>query len=149
MKTLPKLVLIAVIGSLEAGCSSGDSTGTELANIVGSWHATTAVVTSVANPTTTSNLIALGATIQVTFNANLTYSSTTNVPGQGADVSTGTYIQTATQLTLHNDQSSGGDITTFSLALNGATLSLTGGTPFTFDFGAGEVPARFDLTLVH
>lgn len=148
MRTLEKLGLIAVVGGLGAGCS-GDSTGTVQADLVGTWHANTAVVTSVANPATSANLIALGATIQITFSANLNYSSTVTLPGQAAEVSNGTYVQTATQLTLHSDQASGGDTITFSLALSGGTLTLTGGSPFTFDFGAGEVPATFNLTLVH
>ena len=148
MKIVRKLVLIGAVGGLGAGCS--DSTGSsDLPDIVGSWHATTAVVTSVANPATSANLIALGATFQIVFNANLTYSSTVNFPGEPVDISTGTYVVTATQLTVHNDQSSGGDIITFSLSLSGGTLTLTGGTPFSFDFGAGDVPATFNLTLVH
>jgi len=147
MKTLQKLVLAGVVGGLGAGCSS-DSTGTSLPEIVGSWHATTAVVTSVANPATTANLIALGATVQIVFNANLTYTSTVTLPGSAPEVSTGTYVETAIQLTL-TDSSQSGEVVTFSLAVSGGTLMLTGGTPFTFDFGAGDVPARFNLTLVH
>lgn len=147
MKTIGKLLLVAWVGSAGAACGS-DSTGTSLANIVGTWHATTAVVTSVANPSTSANLIALGATLQIVFSANLTYNSTINLPGNAPEVSTGTYVETATQLTLH-DASSSGDIVTFSLAQSGGTLLLTGGTPFTFNFGSGDVPAKFDLTLVH
>ena len=148
MKAIGKLALLGVLGGLGAGCSE-DSTGTELPNIVGTWHATSAVVTNVASPTTTVNLVTLGATIQVVFNANLTYSSTVNIPGEAAEVSTGTYVVTATQLTLHDDQPSGGDTVVFSLALGGGTLTLTGGSPFSFDFGAGEVAATLALTLVH
>ena len=148
MRLAGKLVLAGVIGSIGAGCGS-DSTGANgLPNIVGTWHASSAVVTSVANPATSSNLIALGASLQVVFNANLTYTSTVTIPGQAADVSNGTYVETATTLSLH-DAVNPADVVTFSLAVNGAALVLTGGSPFTFDFGAGDVPARFDLTLVH
>jgi len=148
MRFVRKLVLVGVVGGLGAGCS-GDSTGTSLPDLVGTWHATTAVVTSVANPGTSVNLIALGATLQITFNANLSYTSTITVPGEAPEVSNGTYVETANQLTLHDNSSSGSDTIVFGLGLSGGTLSLTGGTPFTFNFGAGEVPARLDVTAVH
>ena len=145
MNSIRTLLLVGVVGGLGAGCSE-DSTGTSL-NIVGSWHATSAVVTEVANPANTANLIALGATVQIVFNANLTYSSTFTFPGQGAQTSTGTYVLTATQLTMQDDQASGGEVITFAIAQSGGTLLLTGGTPFDFDFGAGEVASKLDVTL--
>ena len=147
MKSIGTLALIGLIGSAAAACKD-DTTGTSIPDIVGSWHATTAVVTNVATPAVSVNLIALGATLQITFTASLNYTSTINLPGQQAEVSTGTYVETATQLALHDGQNPS-NVVTFSLASSGGTLTLSGGTPFTFDFGAGEVPARLDVTLVH
>lgn len=147
MRMIGKLVLAGAIGGLAGGCS-GDSTGTSLPELVGTWHATTAVVTSVANPATSANLIALGASLQIVFRADLSYTTTTSLPGNGAEVSTGSYVETATQLVLHGDPGSGGEVTSFSLSLSGGSLLLTGGA-LNFDFGGGEVPAKLDLTLVH
>ena len=148
MKRIGTLALIGLLGSAAAACKD-DTTGTSIPNIVGTWHATSAVVTNVATPAVSVNLIALGATLQITFTSSLNYTSTINLPGQPAEVSSGTYVETATQLTLHDTQASTNPTVTFSLAMSGGTLSLTGGSPFTFDFGAGDVAARLDVTLVH
>ena len=147
MKSFRTLALIGLIGSAGAACKD-DTTGTSIPDIVGTWHGTTAVVTNVATPAVSVNLIALGATLQITFTSSLNYTSSINLPGQPAEVSSGTYVETATQLSLHDSQNPT-DVVTFSLALSGGTLSLTGGSPFTFDFGSGELPARLDVTLVN
>jgi lipocalin-like protein len=140
-------MLVGVFSSAVLGCGS-DSTGSETVNLVGTWHATHAQATSIAHPATTLNLIAAGVTLQVVFTANHTFTSTSTFPGNAPEISTGTYTQTATKLTLTNDQNSGGDVVVFDLALNAGTLSLTGAN-IGFDFGAGEEASRLDLTLVH
>lgn len=149
MQSLKTFVLVGVVGSGVLGCKSDEVNGTQLIDLTGAWHATQAQVTSVANPLLTANLILAGLTLQVVFGANHTFTTTTTLPGNPPETDTGTYTQTATTLTLTNDQSSGGEVIVFGLAVNNSgALVLTGGS-IPFDFGAGEVASRLDVTLVH
>jgi hypothetical protein len=100
------------------------------------------------NAASTIDIVAIGAVLQVTFNANLTFVTTATFPGEAPEVTTGTYTVTATKLTITNDQNSGGEVMVFDVALNSGTLLLTNGA-IDFDFGAGEVASKLDLTLVH
>src|SRR4026207_1918849 len=72
MKAIGKLALLGVLGGLGAGCSE-DSTGTELPNIVGTWHATSAVTLIEASPTPTVIMRVRSVTRSVPIIANLTY----------------------------------------------------------------------------
>ena len=147
MRSVRKLVLVGVCAGAVLGC--GDSgTGPAPVNLVGTWHATSLRVTSVAHPANTVDLHAVGVTLQVVFTSNHTFTSTFTSPGNAPDVSTGTYAQTATSLTLTDDLSSGGDVLVFTLTSSAGALLLSGG-PLDFDFGTGEEPSRLDLTLVH
>jgi hypothetical protein len=145
---LRKVMLIGGLSSAVLGCGSDDSTGPQAQDVVGTWHATKVQVTSVANGANTIDIVAAGGTLQVVLNANHTFSSTVTFPGEAPETSTGTYTQTATTLSLINDQNSGGDVIVFDVALSNGTLLLTNGT-ITFDFGSGEVASKLDLTLVH
>jgi len=147
---LRKVMLIGGLSSAVLGCGSDDSTGPQLQDVVGTWHATKAQVTSLVEApfVATIDIVASGGTLQVVLNANHTYSSTVTFPGEAPETSSGTYTQTATTLSLINDQNSGGDVIVFDVALSNGTLLLTNGI-ITFDFGSGEVASKLDLTLVH
>ena len=145
MRTLRRLGLVGIVGGVVVGCSS-DSTGTTL-NIVGTWHGTKFEVTSVANPATKVELVSQGLTITVVFNANLTYVTTLTAPGQAPEVSSGTYVLTASSLTL-TATGSPPEVTTFAVTLSGNTLTATGGA-INFDFGSGtDEPGKLEVILV-
>lgn len=148
MRSVRKIMLVGVFSSGVLGCGSDNIIGPQIPDVVGNWHATKAQVTSVANAASTIDIVAAGGTISVVFNANHTFATTATFPGDVPETSTGTYTETATKLTLTNDVNSGGDVIVFDVALNNGTLSLTGGT-IGFDFGAGDVASKIDLTLVH
>lgn len=148
MRSVRKLIQVGLFSGVVLGCGDESITGSQLPDVAGTWHATQAQVTSVPNPATTMNLITAGLTLQVVFGANLTYVSTTTFPGESPEVSTGTYTVTATKLTLSPVQNSGGDVWAFDLAISNGALVLTGAT-IQFDFGAGDVASKLDLTLVH
>jgi len=148
MRSVRKLIQAGMLCSAVLGCGDESVTGTQVPDVVGTWHATKGQVTSVANPANTVDMVALGATLQVVLNANHTFATTITFPGEAPETSTGTYTVTATKLTITNDQASGGDVIVFDVALNGGTLLLTNGT-VDWDFGAGEVASKLDLTLVH
>ena len=141
------LGLVGLMGSVLIGCGSY-GTESDLPNIVGTWRATRADVTSVSNPATTQELIAQGLTFTLVLNANLTCVVTTAIPGEGTEVSSGTYAQAASSLVLTFTSPTPTSIQTFGLALSGATLTLTGGD-ITYDFGSGtEVASKLNLVLV-
>jgi hypothetical protein len=143
----PKLITAGVIGGTVIGCPN-DSTGSSLADILGTWHATAIQATSKSNSANTANLYAQGARLQVTFNADLTYSSSIMLPGQAADNSMGSYLKTATNITLTGDQASGGEIIAFTYLYSkgNGTLKLSGGS-ISFDFGTGDEASKLEITL--
>lgn len=148
MRSVRKVVQAGLFCSALLGCGGESLTGSQARDVVGTWHATKAQVTSVANSATTMNLITGGLTLQVVFDANLTYVSTTTFPGESPEVTTGTYTASATKLTLSPVQNSSGDVWAFDLAISNGALVLTGAT-IQFDFGAGDVASKLDLTLAH
>jgi hypothetical protein len=148
MRSVRKSLLVGVFSGAVLACGSENAIGPQIPDVVGTWHATLAQVTSVAHPATTMNLIAAGLTLQVVFATDHTFVSTTTTPGEPADISTGTYVETATKLTLNPTQGSTGEVWVFDLALSNGALVLTGAT-ITFDFGTGEEASKLNLTLAH
>lgn len=141
------LGLAGLVGGILIGCKS-DTAGPDLPNLVGTWRATRADVSSVANPVTTQELISQGLTFTLVLNANLTCVITTAIPGEGTEVSSGTYVQAASSLVLTITSPAPTTISTFGLGFSGNTLTLTGGD-INFDFGSGtEVPAKLNLILM-
>lgn len=145
MLKLARSAFIAVVSGVVVGCK-GDSTGTSLASIVATWTVTRADAISVANPAIRLDLVGLGLTASLVLNANETFTLTSTFPGEQPDVETGTYTYTSGHLTLNPTNPSASDTFSFTLALSGNTMTLTGGT-VSIDFGAGDQPATLNLTL--
>ena len=146
MGKLARSAFIAIISGVVVGCGDGDSTGPNADSILGTWTVTKAEVISVANPSTKIELVALGFTGSLVLNSNQTFTFTTTIPGESPEVSTGTYTYAAGQLTLNDTSSSPPETFSFTVALSGSTMTLTGGS-VEWDFGAGEVQATLNLTL--
>lgn len=146
MLKFARSAFIAIVSGVVVGCK-GDSTGTSLASIVATWTVTRADVISVANPATRLELVGgLGLTASLVLNANETFTLTSTFPGEQPDVETGTYTYTSGHLTLNPTNPSASDTFSFTLALSGNTMTLTGGT-VSIDFGTGDQPATLNLTL--
>ena len=137
-------MLTGSLAGVALGCGGS---GPSLPDLVGTWHATKIQVTNKANAAQTTNLTLLGATIQVVFRNDNTFTATFAAPGQPADNSTGSWVQTATSLTL-TDAPPGTDVNVFTYTLSGGTLTMSGGE-VDFNFGSGDVPSKFDLILTH
>ena len=140
MKTLRRLALVSAVCGVAAGCS-GNSTGSNLPVVVGTWTVTKFEFVSAANSSTREDAIAQGNTATIVITATA-FAATS----QGSNVFTGTYTETATTLVI-NGQDSGGhsETLTFALTVSGSTLSLTGATT-THNFGSGEVSAYLNIT---
>jgi len=146
MSTSWRFGLLGLVGVLALGCS-GDGTGPNGANVVGTWQATQVVVIKVANPAVTQELVSQGLQLTIVFRSDQTFTATTTLPGNPPEVSSGTYATTASSLTITTTSSSPPETLSFTLSLSGNTLTLTGGST-TFDFsGTGDEPATINLTL--
>jgi len=148
MRSVRTVIQVGVFCGAMLGCGNDSVTGNEVPDVVGTWHATKVQVTSVANAANTIDIVAIGAVFQIVFNASNTFVTTVTFPGEAPEISNGTYTVTATKLTITNDANSGGEVIVFDVALNNGTLLLTNGS-IDYDFGAGEVASKLDLTLVH
>ena len=146
MKRIHEGMLLALATAAVAGCSS-DSTGLSIPDIVGTWHATKFEFVATANSSTKTDVIALGGVATVVLRADATFTITLTAPGQQPIVSSGSYSETATTLTIIITSETPTQTVTFTMDVSGSTMSLTGGVA-TFDFGSGDVPAFVNLTLV-
>ncbi len=138
------LAILSLLSAVSLGACGGDGTGPSgSSTIVGTWNATAIVAAPVSNPSATENLYAEGFRLKFVFASNKSYTIVSSFPGEAPDTSDGTYVQAGSSLTL----TSAGDneVTPIDLTVNGntATLVVSG---VTFDFGAGEVPARMTVT---
>jgi hypothetical protein len=139
-------MLLALATAAAAGCSS-DSTGLSLPDIVGTWHATKFEFVAQSSPSTKTDLVTLGGPATVVLRTDNTFTITLNAPGQQPIVSNGSWTETATTLTIIITSETPAQTVTFTLDVSGSTMSLTGGVA-TFNFGAGDVPAFLNVTLV-
>ncbi len=132
--------------SLLTLAACGSDNGPSASDLVGTWSATSFVFTSTADPGTSVDPIAGGATLTVVFTSGGGYTTTTTVPGSPDDVSTGTYAVSGSTITLTE---SGSSPTTLSgtFSLNGSTLTLHITSGIEFDFGSGEEAATVNGIL--
>lgn len=126
-----------------SACS--DSTGVEPDDLEGTWEATEAVVTSVADdPTVSFDLIAEGGTLTLVLNADGGYVFTTTFPEEEPEIEIGTYSVAGDVLTI---TAVGDDPETFTIARNGDTMTLTGDDDFDFNDDEIEEDATLEITL--
>lgn len=125
-----------------SACS--DSTGVEPDDLAGTWEATEAVVTSVADPTVSVDFVAEGGTITLVLNADAGYVFTSSFPGEDPEVEIGTYSVSGDVLTITPVDD---DPETFTISRDGDTMTLTGDDSFDFDENDVEEPATLVITL--
>ncbi len=137
---------VALLVAVAVGCSdSTDSTGVASpSDLVGDWLASSWVMTNVANTSQTEDLMALGATLSLTF-TETTYSGTASFPGEATEVFSGTYSIVGNQLTL--TETGQVEPETMTYILSGSTLTLSGEDAHDFDGDQQEDPATFVLVL--
>jgi hypothetical protein len=90
MKTLRRLSAFVLLAAVAAGCS--DSTAPEditVANLVGTWNATSATFTPVGGGVGVE-VVARGFDLTITIAASGAYTLTVSVPGEENEIETGT-----------------------------------------------------------
>ena len=141
-KALVLLVAAAILGA--AGCKS--STGpTDQSDFIGTWNATKAEYTSIANPNTKVNIITQGSTLTLVFSAS-TFVLTITDPGQNPEVFNGTWSASMDIMTLTWTSGLSGE-SQFDWSLAAVDeLTLSGGH-MSFDFTPGS-PEEALLNLI-
>ena len=133
-----------VVGGLALGAAAcGDSGGPSADRFVGTWNATKMEFIRVADTTEQVDVIALGATFQITFHADSTWQSILTVPQAQPDTVDGTWTASLDLLSLTQTGQAGN--LEFNFVLSGNTVTLTGGD-VDWDFGTGDEPAKLSIT---
>ncbi|HEX7024324.1 MAG TPA: lipocalin family protein [Gemmatimonadales bacterium] len=144
----PCRMLSVSLGIALAACGDG-GTAPDSSTFEGTWVATKVEYTSVANPATKVDVISLGGTLTVQFNAGGSYSSVMTVPGDPQQATNGTWSASVDVFTLHWVESGITNEMQFDYTLSGNTLTLVGADS-DFDFAGTDtfVAAKLNVTLV-
>jgi hypothetical protein len=111
--------------------ATGTDTSTEPADLAGTWTATSFVLTSVANPATSVDLVAQdGAVVTLVLGADETYDFTYVSDVEPTENETGTYTVSGSTLTIDPTGTKGPEAFTISRA--GDTMTLTGDDDYDF-----------------
>jgi phosphoheptose isomerase len=144
----PCVVLLSG-AALGLACGGGNSSTTpsQIAEgLTGTWHATRAEYTSVANPALKLEVIARGTTMTLVLQPGGTFTLTIVDPGEAGNVVTGTWTSSRDVLTIVRTGQSGN--TQFDMVLGGNTLTLTGGRALFDVRGDGQMEeTTLDMTL--
>lgn len=130
-----KVVMSLFIVSLALGLGCKSSTAPDKSGLKGTWRATKAEFTSLANPATKVDVVALGGTATLVLNESTAVLTITK-PGESARVYNANWSSSTDVLTLTWTSGSSGQ-SQFDFTLNGDHLSMEGGH-MPFDFTAGS-----------
>ncbi len=136
----------SLLALLAAGSLACDDDGIQVSRggLAGTWVATSALFTSVADTTVTFDpIVEDDATLTLVIRSDDTATLTTVLDGV-TEVDDGTIAVDGAMITLDF----GGEPTTGTFDRSGDRLDITLETEVSFDFGAGEEPATLDLELV-
>jgi hypothetical protein len=147
--SFPFRTITVSLGVALAGCSGDGGTAPNPTTFDGTWVATKVEYTSVANPATKVEVIALGASLTVQFNTNGSYTSTLTMPGETPEATAGTWSASAEVFTLTWFEAGFTHEMQFDWTMSGATLTMVGADS-DFDFAGDDelVPAKLNVTLV-
>jgi hypothetical protein len=144
MKSTVAVLIIAAAILVAVGCQS--STGPEdPEGFLGTWNATKAEYTRVANTSTKVDIVAGGSTVVLLLNAT-TFTLTITDPGESPVVAGGTWSASTDIVTMTWTSGSSGE-SQFEYTLSGDNLTLSGGHML-YDFTPGSPEeALLDLVL--
>ncbi len=146
---------VMMISALTVACGDDEGngvTGPTIADLAGTWNATSLLLTWNANPAVQVDLVqTLGATVTLQVTNQNRYTFTANVPGQPALMVVGDFSFTATgansgSFSLTDDDEPGGTPTTGTMTLTGAntiTVNIPDAELIDFDMDGTEDEAEF------
>lgn len=134
---MKKAIFLFVACALILGLGCKSSTAPDPEGLKGTWHATKAEFTSLANPSTKTEIIATGSTVTLVLNQTTAVLTITD-PGESPTVLTANWSAGIDVLTLTWTNGWNGEMQ-FDYLLNGDKLTLEGGhIPFDFTPGNSE-----------
>lgn len=143
----------ALVAMSGPGCGGDEDNGTDppagvtLADLVGTWDATSVVYESLDNPLLRFDLVALGGSLTLTVAANGDYTATIQPPGEAPETETGTVTVSGNVIDLNVDGIP--ETVEFDFTLLGNTLTMvTESEEFDFDGDDIDDPARLTVVLV-
>lgn len=143
MKSAVAVLFVVAVILVASGCQS--STGPEdPEGFLGTWNATKAEYTSVANSSTKVDIVAGGSTVVLVLNAS-TFTLTITDPGESPVAAGGTWSASVDVLTLTWTSGSSGE-SQFEYTLSGDSLTLNDGHMM-HDFTPGS-PEEAILDLI-
>ncbi len=148
MKLMRTLVAPLAAAALMVGCTEltlgPNATNEEIADaLVGSWTATSMVVSNDANPSETVDLLAEGVSFTLTMTAEGAYTGNFSSPGENESFS-GTYVVNGFSLTL-SEEGDDDEILAFTLA--DGLLILTMDESWDFDEDGTDEDATMVVQL--
>lgn len=148
MRRVASVWLLAAAFGLAAGCGddNGNGTGPSPSPLVGTWRATTATISMVADENVRFDLVALGGTIRLSLASGGTFVLTITASGLEDEVVTGTWSSTGSMVTLYYAV---GAPSQLKVGAGGSTLTLVEEhMGFDFDDCGEDEEAHFNMTLV-
>ena len=132
-----------LLAAVAMGCDDSSSTGpASPADLVGTWNASSYVVTNAANAEQSLDLIEMGMTMTLTFTETTLTGRMTFAGEDGQESFTGAYSLNGSQLTFIDSvegNEAGDDI--FAVTVDGNTLTLSFSETFSFGDNEEEVEA--------
>ena len=125
------------------GACGSDATGVVIDDLVGTWSATSFVITSVADPSISGDALQGGISLTLDIMADGSFVSTISQQGQQDEVATGTIDLNGNKITLNLQA----EVDHGTVSVNGdmMTIKLTSG--LTEDFGNGQEAATAVIKL--
>lgn len=139
------------LAAVAIGCDDSSTGPASPADLVGTWNASSYVVTNAANAEQSLDLIQMGMTMTLTF-TETTLTGTMTFPGEdGQESFTGTYSLSGNQITFSDQTAVNADVAAeddiFAFTLDGNALSLSFTEMFFFDGSEEEVTATSVMTF--
>ncbi len=115
--------------------------------LVGDWNGDVFIITSLANPDQSADLIAAGATFTLNVQASGQYTAILIFNDQ-PQTEIGQLSVSGTNITLRRTYPAPPDTTTGTYSLDGNRLTVDGETDYDFDLNGTKEPARLHFELV-
>lgn len=146
MKTLRTLSAFVVLAAVAAGCSDSTDPGDiTVADLVGTWNATTATFTAVTGGQS-EEVIALAASMRITISSSGAYTLAVSVPGEPDETEIGTMTVTMGRITATPNDPLEDPVVIDIVSLSGDNLTLFFDDE-EFDFTDDSIDNPTDATL--
>jgi hypothetical protein len=142
---MKRQLTVSAMALIAMSACTDDGTGVAPDDIAGIWTASSAVFTSVADPTVSEDAVVEGVTVTITLGADDTYTLAVTIPDEPNEDDAGMYAVSGSTLTL-TPTSVEDDLETFAVARDGDSMTLTA-SDNEWAFGENEVEEAATLVM--